>query len=181
MATIIPEIIILFFMIVGHLIFNFIKKKEEERLAVNSEFTVKSSKGILLFFGLWMLLCLVAIITVITVNLPLNKTDSRAVIISEIIIFVFFLIGALGFFNSKCDYLIVKEDGITVNSLFKRARFIKYSDITYVNFASGIGCFDFNKKLIFAVDNYHFGLDKLYSFLLNKGCKELPKPFTTRK
>lgn len=182
MGEIISSIICLFFVVIGSLIYEYIKKKEEIKLSLKSEFTVKSSKGILLFFMLWMIICSLGMIGVVIYLITSGEpNETQTVWIAEIILLAFFFLGTLGFFTCKYNYLVIKDNGIVIKSLFKKTRFIKYTDITYVNCIMGIQCFDSDGIQLFAVDHYHIGIDKLYSFLLNKGCIELPTPYPTKE
>ena len=159
-----------------------LKEKEEKKIIYGAEFTVKSSKVITLFFFIWMVICLLGMIgTVIFVITTEEPNKNQMFWIMEILLLIFFLLGALGFFVCKYNYLVIKENGIYVKKMFKKDKLIKYSDITYIsNNSFGFGqlsVYDSNGIPLFEIDHYHLGIEQLDNKLRNKGYMILPNPY----
>ena len=159
-----------------------LKEKEEKKIIYGAEFTVKSSKVITLYFFIWMVICLLGMIgTVIFVITTEEPNKNQMFWIMEILLLIFFLLGALGFFVCKYNYLVIKENGIYVKKMFKKDKLIKYSDITYIsNNSFGFGqlsVYDSNGIPLFEIDHYHLGIEQLDNKLRNKGYMILPNPY----
>jgi hypothetical protein len=115
-------------------LFYTIKEKEEKKISYGSEFTVKTSKGLILFFLIWMIICFLGMIGGVVLLLALEEPNENLIFcIIEIVSLVFFLLGGLGFAIGKYNYLVVKEEGIYIKKMFKKDTLVKYSDITYIN------------------------------------------------
>ena len=158
-----------------------IKEKEEKKISYGAEFTVKTSKGLILFFLIWMIFCFLGMIGGVVLLLALEEpNENRIFWIIEIISLVFFLLGGLGFAIGKYNYLVVKEEGIYIKKMFKKDTLVKYSDITYINshsFGFGqVSCYDSNGIPLFEVDQYHLGVEQLDNKLRSKGYFLLPNP-----
>ena len=171
--------------IVYSLFFAF-KEKEEKKVSYGSEFIVKTTKGILIFFLVWMIICILGMIGIVILLIAIEEPNETQMFwMAEAIIGAFFLLGALGFSLCKYNYLIVKKDGIIVYKMFKKAKTIRYSDITYINdYSYGFGevsGFDSDGIPLFAVDHYHIGAEKLASLLRSKGYTVLPTPYPSEE
>ena len=179
---IVMSIIISIILPIVHALFYRIKEKEDKKITYGSEFVVKTSNSLNIFFLIWMIICFLgmvgAVVFVFTTKEP-NKTKIFWII--EILFLIFFLLGSLGFFIGKFNYLVVKNEGIYIKKLFKKDKLIKYTDITYVNYNSvGFGqvsCYNADGIPLFSVDKYHLGADKLYAKLRNNGYFLLPTPY----
>ena len=164
--------------------FYHLKEKEEKKINYGSEFTVKMSKGITIFFFIWMIICFMGMVGAVVLVLTTEEPNENQMFwIIETISLIFFLLGTLGFSISKFNYLVVKHEGIYIKKMFQKDRLIKYSDITYINsnsFVFGqVACYDSDGVPLFEVDHYHLGAEQLYSKLRNKGYLLLPLPYPT--
>lgn len=166
--------------------FYYLKEKEEKKIIYGSEFIVKMSKGIVLFFLIWMIIFLLGMISALLILFLYNGPDKNQLFwIIEIVCILFFLIGMLGFALCKFNYIVVKNEGILVHKMFKKPTLIHYDDIAYINshpFGTGeVSGYDQNGIPLFAVDYYHVGAEKLKELLHNKGYPLLPKPYPTNE
>ena len=164
--------------------FYHLKEKEEKKINYGSEFTVKMSKGITIFFFIWMIICFMGMVGAVVLVLTTEEPNENQMFWTiETISLIFFLLGTLGFSISKFNYLVVKHEGIYIKKMFQKDRLIKYSDITYINsnsFVFGqVACYDSDGVPLFEVDHYHLGAEQLYSKLRNKGYLLLPLPYPT--
>lgn len=163
-------------------LFFYLKEKEEKKITYGSEFTVKMSKCFMVFFLICMIICFFGMVGAVILLIAIDEPNKFTIFWTlELVSLAFFLLGAFGFFSCKYDYIVVKEDGIIVNKMFKKQRIIKYSDITYITSHSyGFGevaCYDSNGIPLLSVDYYHVGVEKLDSILKSKGYELLSRPY----
>ncbi|MBR2970355.1 MAG: hypothetical protein IKC48_00975 [Clostridia bacterium] len=153
-------------------IYEFLKEKEESKIVYGSEFTVKACKALLLNFFIFIVVNFLGMIAMAICLLTIKNSDSTLFWIPESFFLVLFLAGCLFFSIFKYDYIVVKEEGIYVNKLFKKTKFIKYSDIAYIentlNTLGRVACYNIDSVLLFEVYHHHLGIEQLVEKIQNK-------------
>lgn len=89
-----------------------LKEKEEKKIVYGSEFTVKMSKGIVLFFLIWMIFCFLGMVGgVILILATEAPNENQAFWIIEVISFIFFPFRMFGICNRKIQLFGCKGRG----------------------------------------------------------------------
>ncbi len=157
------------------------KEKEEKKISYKSEFMIKPSKGLTLFFFIFMIFFFLGMVGAVLFYC-LTKVANKNVIFwaIEIISLFFFLLSGIGFLVNKYDYFVVEEDGGCIKKLLKKDKLIKYSDIFYMNYSPDLGqlfCCDKDGVILFVVERYYVGVEQLYHKLSKRGYTSLPHPY----
>ena len=101
--------------------FYHLKEKEEKKITYGTEFTVKMSKGITIFFFIWMIICFMGMVGAVVLVLATEDPNENQMFWTiETISLIFFLLGTLGFSISKFNYLVVKHEGIYIKKMFQK-------------------------------------------------------------
>lgn len=165
--------------------FIFFRKREERRVKSDENFKIKTTKSLIAFFAIFAIVCFAAMIGIGIWAISDSSVTTYQLLISEAVIFIFFLLGAIGYIITAYDFIILKENEVIVQKPFKKLTSVSCSQIKYFSQSpvvfDGITCYDEYGIGLFAVANMHVGVDKLSEWLNKKQIEQLPVRFPLKR
>lgn len=159
-AIIVPIVLPIIFCI-----FYWRKDKEEAKLNTCGRYIVRVISTIRHFFFGWMILCLLGALIVLIFCI----TDKENITLHTILVFLgvilfFFLLGFVGYADTKWNYLIVEESRIIkvkgfkkVIIEFERIKYFSYSELAF----GSLVAYDENYVPLFEIDESFVGMNSL--------------------
>ncbi len=160
-------------------------RREEAKIIAEYDFKVTGSKSLRLFFLVWTMLCFLGMVGIFIYNF--FDAFWQGLIIAEIIILVFALIGLFGYIYVRGNYVVAKKEHIVVKKPFNKPFIVKYEDIAYSNCVgveTGAGGYEFLDKdgvKLFSCEFLSVGISNLVKILASYNVQPIPRPYPTQE